>query len=79
VVLAFLTLMSVVVPVLYLAPSPAELTYGQAVAIVASFFLGILVLFAYMAHHVYRLRSLSGTPKPSTKSLRDTTDTGPGS
>ncbi len=58
VVLGFLTVASVVVPVLYLAPSPAELSYREATFIVASFFLGILVLFGYMGYHVYRLHSL---------------------
>ena len=59
VVLAFLTVTSVVVPVLLLAPTPATLTYRESVLVVALFIVGIVVLFVYLGSHVYRLLRLS--------------------
>lgn len=58
-VLAFLTVTSVIVPVLLLAPAPASLTYRQGVGVVGLFVAGIVVLFAYLGSHVYRLLRLS--------------------
>ncbi|MEV5966131.1 hypothetical protein AB0L70_30460 [Kribbella sp. NPDC051952] len=59
VVLALLTLATVVVPILFLAPTPATLSYGGGVGIVALFLAAVVVLFGYMTWHVYRLRKLS--------------------
>lgn len=58
-VLAFLTITSVIVPVLLLVPTPASLTYRQGVGVVGLFVAGIVVLFAYLGSHVYRLLRLS--------------------
>lgn len=58
-VLSFLTITSVIVPVLFLAPAPASLTYRQGVAVVGLFVTGIVVLLAYFGSHVYRLLRLS--------------------
>lgn len=58
VVLALLTVTSVVIPVLLLAPTPATLTYGESTAVVGLFIGGIVTLFAYLGSHVYRLHVL---------------------
>lgn len=67
VVLAFLTVTSVVIPVLLLAPTPATLTYGESTAVVGLFIGGIVTLFVYLGSHVHRLRVLrtvvSATPQ----------------
>jgi sterol desaturase/sphingolipid hydroxylase (fatty acid hydroxylase superfamily) len=59
VVLALLTAATVVVPLLFLAPTPATLSYGGGVAIVALFLAAVVLLFGYMVSHVYRIRTLS--------------------
>lgn len=58
VVLALLTVTSVVIPVLLLAPTPATLTYGESTAVVGLFIGGIVTLFVYLGSHVHRLRVL---------------------
>jgi hypothetical protein len=58
-ILAFLTITSVIVPVMFLAPSPASLTYRQAAVVVGLFIAGIVVLFAYLGSHAYRLLRLA--------------------
>lgn len=69
-VLALLTVTSVVVPVLLLAPTPATLTYGESVAVVGLFIGGIVTLFIYLGSHVYRLHVLraAGSVNPNRKS-----------
>ncbi|MEE6296625.1 hypothetical protein [Georgenia wangjunii] len=54
-VLAFLTVTSVIVPVLLLAPTPATLTYRGALGVVGLFIAGIAVLLLYLGTHVHRL------------------------
>jgi len=57
-VLALLTVTTVIIPVLLLAPTPATLTYPESVAVVGIFIGGIVVLFLYLGSHVHRLQSL---------------------
>lgn len=64
-VLAFLTVTSVVIPVLLLAPTPATLTYGQSVTVVGLYIGGIVALFIYLGSHVYRLHVLRATVSTS--------------
>lgn len=61
VVLALLTIATVVVPVLFLVPTPATLTHREGVAVVATFLSAVVVLFGYMIWHVIQLRQLSST------------------
>ncbi|GAB4077240.1 hypothetical protein [Nostocoides australiense] len=67
-VLAILTITTVIVPVLYLVPSPAHLTYSSALAITGTFFVGIFVLLTYLAGWAWTL--IRGRNSPTGPSIR---------
>jgi len=62
-VLVILTITTVIVPVLHLAPTPADLTYSSALAVTGTFFVGIFVLLTYLAGWAWRLIELDRAPR----------------
>lgn len=60
-VLGYLTLVSVIWPLLLLTPGPDAMAVDGSLWAVAAFISGIVVLFAYLGHHAWRLR-----PRPTT-------------
>jgi hypothetical protein len=60
-VLALLAALQLVLPLLFLAPTPATLTRGESAGLVAAFVTGLVALFGYLLHYAGRLTQASPT------------------